>query len=49
MSCCLHFSYIRLKFHALLGFTDSDSVTKHYRDAVHYINPIYSDALHCIH
>ncbi len=40
MPCCLNFSFIFLKIHALLGRTDSDSATNRYRDTVHYNDPV---------
>ncbi len=34
------FSFIFTEFHPLLGFAESNSGMKRYRDTVHYINPV---------
>ncbi len=43
MPCCRH-----LKFHALIGISDSDNVTKRNRDTVRYINYLISAVIHYI-
>ncbi len=42
MPSCRHFSFTFLKFHALLGFIDTESVTKRYHGTVRNTDPVFS-------